>query len=270
MFKKMKKLISVIIALVVILIVVLLVALFSLGTTVKIAGEQIVGKLTKCETHIGDASINALTGHVILKDVNIKNPKADTEGKETNFTNEDFFKLGNFEVDLSMSSLLSDEIHVTKVYIAGPEVTFEKTPLSDSNLSIIMDNVNKFMPKKGEKEEEKEPEKEEPEDKEAKKFVIDDLLIKDVKVNVSSMGMTAPLVIPEIKLQNLGKPGEGITAAEAIKITFTSLFTSIFEGVKNLGGAGNDMGKSAGEAIKDGGKALKEGGKALLDNIMKK
>ena len=101
-------------------------------------------------------------------------------------------------------------------------------------------------------------------------FTHDTISIKDVKVNVSSMGLTAPLIIPEIKLQNLGKPGEGITAAEAIKVTFTSLFTSIFEGVKNLGVAVIDMGKSAGEAIKEGGKALKEGGKALLDNIMKK
>ena len=264
----MKKVISIIVALVVILIVVLLVALLSLGTTVRIGGEKIVSELTKCETHIGDAKINAFTGHVILKDVYIKNPKQDSEGNETKFANEDFFKLGNFEVDLAMTTLLSDEIHVTKVYIEAPEVTFEKTPLSESNLSIIMTNVNKFMPPKDEqKEEEKEPEKEE--DKEGKKFVIDDLLIKDVKVNVSSFGLTAPLIIPEIKIQNLGKPGEGITAAEAIKITFTSLFTSIFEGVKKLGVAVIDLGKSAGEAIKEGGKALKESGKALLDNIIK-
>ncbi|MBP5639414.1 MAG: YtxH domain-containing protein [Victivallales bacterium] len=266
MKKGLKKLIYGLVILVVIIIAVLIIGLLSLDSAVRIGGEQVVGKLTNCETHIGDVSIHPFSGHVVLKDVLIKNPKTDTKDEPTNFSNEDFFKLGLFDVDLNMKSLLSDEIHVSKVQIESPEITFEKTPLSDSNLNIIMSNIDKLMPAKSEEEEEKKPETEE--DKDAKKFVIDILQIKDVRVNVSTLGLTAPLIIPEINLKDLGKPGAGITAGEAIKITFTALFTSIIEGVKGLGVAVLDLGKSAGSAIIEGGKAITEGGKNIINNLI--
>ena len=268
---KKQKVIWTLVILLITVIIVILVALLSLGHAVKIGGEKIITKMTHCETHIGDASINAFTGHLILKDVLIKNPKEDTEGKPTNFTNEDFFKLGTLEIDLNMRSLLSDEIHVKKVVIKEPEITYENTPFSDSNLDVILAHVDKFLPPKDENQKEEEPKKEE--DNEGKKFIIDDLLITGAQVNLSSIGITVPLDIPEVSLQNLGKPGEGITVAQAIQITFKTLFLNISEGLKKLPGAVINMGKSAGEAILDGGKAAGEaildGGKAVRDFFKK-
>lgn len=267
---RVRKLLSILIGVVIVIVVVLALIIMNLGTAVKVGGEKVLTSMTKGKTTIGDASISLLTGKVKITDIVIENPKTNAAGEETNFSTETFFKLGEINIDLNVSSLLGDVITVNEVLIDAPDVTYEKTPLNDSNLNVILANINHFTGADKKTDEEKAAEEKEAEEKaakeaeegdeSAKKVVITHLQLKDAKVNLSSCGVDIPTLPPiSVELNDLGKKNGGITVAEAIGETFTSLFTSIFDGVKNLGVAVIDAGKAAGTAIKDTGKKLLQG-----------
>ena len=256
------------------LAVILLIICMNLGTTVKVVGEKLVTQLTKGETTIGDASISLLSGRVTLSDIQIKNPTVNASGETISFTNDSFFKLGKIDIDLNVPSLLKDTIEVREILIDSPQITYEKTPLNDSNLHAILANVEAAAGAADKTQDDAQPQPE-PEPEQAdetdqaagKKVIITHLLITNATVNLSSCGLTAPLTISKVELNDLGKEKEGVSMATAISETFTTLFTAIFDGVKQFGVAVLDITKSAGKQLKDAGTQLKDAGKQLLDGI---
>lgn len=254
------------------LAVILLIICMNLGTTVKVVGEKLVTQLTKGETTIGDASISLLSGRVTLSDIQIKNPTVNASGETISFTNDSFFKLGKIDIDLNVPSLLKDTIEVREILIDSPQITYEKTPLNDSNLHAILANVEAAAGAADKTQDDAQPQPEPEQADEAdqaagKKVIITHLLISNATVNLSSCGLTAPLTISKIELNDLGKEEEGVSMATAISETFTTLFTAIFDGVKQFGVAVLDITKSAGKQLKDAGTQLKDAGKQLLDGI---
>lgn len=254
------------------LAIILLIICMNLGTTVKVVGEKLVTQLTKGETTIGDASISLLSGRVTLSDIQIKNPTVNAAGETISFTNDSFFKLGKIDIDLNVPSLLKDTIEVREILIDSPQITYEKTPLNDSNLHAILANVEAAAgaadKTQDDAQHQPEPEQSDEADQAAgKKVIITHLLISNATVNLSSCGLTAPLTISKIELNDLGKEEEGVSMATAISETFTTLFTAIFDGVKQFGVAVLDITKSAGKQLKDAGSQLKDAGKQLLDGI---
>lgn len=250
---------------------IILIICMNLGTTVKVVGEKLVTQLTKGETTIGDASISLLSGRVTLSDIQIKNPTVNAAGETISFTNDSFFKLGKIDIDLNVPSLLKDTIEVREILIDAPQITYEKTPLNDSNLHAILANVEAAAGPADKTQDDAKPEPE-PEPKQAdqaagKKVVITHLLITNATVNLSSCGLTAPLTISKVELNDLGKEEEGVSMATAIRETFTKLFTAIFDGVKQIGVAVLDITKSAGKQLKEAGSQLKDAGKQLIDGI---
>lgn len=250
---------------------IILIICMNLGTTVKVVGEKLVTQLTKGETTIGDASISLLSGRVTLSDIQIKNPTVNAAGETISFTNDSFFKLGKIDIDLNVPSLLKDTIEVREILIDAPQITYEKTPLNDSNLHAILANVEAAAGPADKTQDDAKPEPE-PEPKQAdqaagKKVVITHLLITNATVNLSSCGLTAPLTISKVELNDLGKEEEGVSMATAICETFTKLFTAIFDGVKQIGVAVLDITKSAGKQLKEAGSQLKDAGKQLIDGI---
>ena len=254
------------------LAVILLIICMNLGTTVKVVGEKLVTQLTKGETTIGDASISLLSGRVTLSDIQIKNPTVNASGETISFTNDSFFKLGKIDIDLNVPSLLKDTIEVREILIDSPQITYEKTPLNDSNLHAILANVEAAADAADKTQDDAQPQPEPEQADQAdqaagKKVIITHLLITNATVNLSSCGLTAPLTISKVELNDLGKEEEGVSMATAISETFTTLFTAIFDGVKQFGVAVLDITKSAGKQLKDAGTQLKDAGKQLLDGI---
>lgn len=264
---KKKGVVAMIVSAVVIVLLVVLgivfLMLMNLNTTIKVGGETLVSTLTKGETTIGDVDISLLSGHVMLKDIVIKNPKTNAQGEATNFATEDFVSLGLIQVDLSIASLMSDVIEIQEVIIKKPSITYEKTPLNDSNLHVILANIQSFA---GAPKEEVAKEKaEEPESEEkgqGKKVTIDHLRIEGASANVSSCGITAPLLVPTIDMKDIGKDTGGAEIVTVLSDTFTKLFTAIFDGLKDLGVTVLELGKEAGKKLLEGGK---EAGKTILD-----
>ena len=266
-----RRIASIVAGVLIALAVIILIICMNLGTTVKVVGEKLVTQLTKGETTIGDASISLLSGRVTLSDIQIKNPTVNAAGETISFTNDSFFKLGKIDIDLNVPSLLKDTIEVREILIDAPQITYEKTPLNDSNLHAILANVEAAAGSANKTQDDAKPEPE-PEPKQAdqaagKKVVITHLLITNATVNLSSCGLTAPLTISKVELNDLGKEEEGVSMATAICETFTKLFTAIFDGVKQIGVAVLDITKSAGKQLKEAGSQLKDAGKQLIDGI---
>ena len=113
------------------------------------------------------------------------------------------------------------------IELQAPEVTFE-TDLKANNLGKILSNLEETTG--GAKKESTEPTPPPPtpseEAKASKKLQVDNFIISGGKlhVTVSSFGgKSATVKLPEIRLKDLGKGPEGITAAELTKLVLLKL-----------------------------------------------
>ena len=142
--------------------------------------------------------------------------------------------------------MTKDTIVIEKVEVVGPEITYEKKGKTD-NFQALLANVQKNVPK-GESAK-KEPEKAGP----GKKLIINDLIIKQGRVNLAldMPGVTLgekeiSADLPDIELKDIGKKKGGSSPAEVAKVIFETLYAKITapnvigaldEQVKKLGGA---------------------------------
>jgi len=106
-------------------------------------------------------------------------------------------------------SVFSDKVHVKEVRVESPEITFEGG-LKGNNLSRLLDNVQAATgssDKPGATAKEKSS---------SKKLQVDDFVLSGGKINLSVDagplgGKSATVLLPEIRLTNLGSGPDGIT-----------------------------------------------------------
>jgi len=173
-----------------------------------------------------------------------------------------FMRLEKGFLSVSASSLLSDKVVVPELTLDGLELNLERKTLK-SNYGTILDNLKRM-------------EKEETPADEGRKFVIERVVIRNIKVTsrFSVAGIArppVPLEIPEMTFQNLGSEGgSGIVMAEVVGEVLKSVLVAVSrigKGVlpdvitdglgKGLGGLG-DVGKLG---IKVAGKGVGLAGK---------
>lgn len=100
----------------------------------------------------------------------------------------------------------------------------------------------------------------------AKKFVIDHVLLRNVKVKYGML----TLPVPTIELHDLGKESDGMTMGEFFDAVWQSILKSamaVGDGVKALGGMIGDGAGKAGDAIGSGAKAVGEGAGKAIDAV---
>jgi len=232
----MKKLIFRILLVGVILVVIALGAIFfSLNSIVKKGVETAGPKLTKVEVRLGGAKLSPLSGNGRLMELFVGNPPG--------FKSPSAIKVGDVNVGLQLSSVLSDTLIVKQINIQAPEITFEGS-LSGNNLSKILDNLQGESTAGNTGQTSKKTEK---------KFIVKDVLVKggivNVGINTPLGSRTAKLSLSEIHLQDIGSSQNGVTAAELAKQLFQPLLASVTKAVTeqmaDLGKGLQDMGKGA-------------------------
>ena len=101
----------------------------------------------------------------------------------------------------------------------------------------------------------------------AKKFVIDHVLIRNVKVKYGFVTIPVPVTI---EMRDLGKKSDGVTISEFFSAVWKEILKSasaVGDGAKALGGLiGSGAGK-AGDAIGSGAKAVGEGAGKAMDAV---
>ena len=216
-----------------VVVAILIVLPFVLGVfvagTIRTVAPQILGVPVK----VNWVSLSFLRGRVGVHGFEIGNP----EGFNTPY----LLHAGKVVVDLHVPDLLHGKTHIEKLHVIGPHVWYHRK-LTESNLSVLLDGLDKRFPK-NEKEEDDSKDKK----KEKKPVVIDHFLFDEGTVGVKfGAGVEVPLA--KVELFDLGKDG-AFMPGQIVVILVKSIFSSVVSLVTNVGGAAvdtvGDVGKAA-------------------------
>jgi uncharacterized protein involved in outer membrane biogenesis len=239
----MKKLIRIALVLVVLVAVLAVVGLFYLGNLVKAGVEKVGPAVTKVPVTLGSAKVSILGGSGTLKDFVIGNPEG--------YKSPAAIKVGVAHVSIVPRSILGDKVIIRSIRVEGPEITYEKTGLTGSNLGQILDNLG------GEKKPGA-PESKEPATSggSSKKLQVDEFIITGAKVHVK-VPLIDPYVqeLPEMKLSNLGQGPDGITPQElgqrALTLITEATAKAVAEKAPGVSGKAAETLNKATDAVKD-------------------
>jgi hypothetical protein len=197
---------------------------FSLNSLIKKAVETVGPTITRTDVRLASARLSPFSGSGALNGFVICNP----EGFKGPFA----LKLGSIAVSVDKETILKDPIVVNSVIIRGPEIALIGTP-SGNNLGKLMQNIQSSGSSSKTKEEK--PTKE----ASSKKFVIKEVVISGTKVHLAASALdqkvNQTISIPDIRLQNIGTAGKGISARDVAMQIITPLINAAAkEGINAL------------------------------------
>jgi uncharacterized protein involved in outer membrane biogenesis len=208
------------------------------GATTRVAVNTFGPTLLGVPISLEGASFRPLAGKLTLTKLHIGNPK--------DFKTPALFDVDKVEIEIKPKSLLSKVIHIRKIIIAAPHITYE-TSRHGSNIGTLTKQL--------------ESGKKKPEEKtKGTKFVIDELIITDAEVDVSMSaagGHAIPIKIGKIELKDIGKEHGGVTLSDAIAIAVTTVAGNIETAALNADGL-----------IDSGANAIGTGAKAVGDTVV--
>jgi len=242
----MKKILLSVLALLVVLVISAVGYLyFSLNTLVKKAVETVGPRITKTDVRLSSANISPFSGSGSLNGFVIGNPEG--------FGKEAALRFGSIQVQVDKATLLKEVIAVDSVIIRNPDILLEGT-LRGNNLGKLLQNIKSSSSSKSSEEKTSA--------KESKKFVVKEVVISGIKLRLAASALdqkveqTIPL--PEIRLQNIGSDGSGVSASQlATQILTPLLQSAVTEGVNALAKQGlRELQKNGGAQIENAVKEL--------------
>lgn len=221
----------------------------SLGRIVKSAVEAAGPRVLGAPVTLGLVTISPLSGRGTLRGLVIGNPEG--------FKSPHAVSVGAVEVEVKLSSLLTDTIVVERVAVREPELIWE-IGQGSSNISRLQRNAQDAAAKYGAAGSPAAPAAAEP--AKGKSLLIRDFSVTGGKVGLSatalgSQGLSAPL--PDVHLTDLG--GKDRSPAQVAAQAFAAITSSAQGAVSNLGGKAIDAAR--GVALKALGELFKRGGK---------
>ena len=210
----------------------------SLDSVVASAIRKYGPEITGVSVKLSSVKIVPADGTASLRGLVVGNPK--------DFRTEQALSLGEISMKLDIGSLNKDVILIKEISIIKPDVTYEYAS-GGSNLDAIKRNVDRYVADNlGNKNESKDKGS-------GKKFIIENLYVKNGKANVSAdilKSKTMLVQLPDLHLHDIGKKTNGATADEATKEVLGAITQSVTKATSslNLGGAVESAKKSAGSA----------------------
>jgi hypothetical protein len=204
----------------------------SLNTLVKKAVETVGPAITRTDVSLASANLSPFSGSGKLNGFVIGNPK----GYSAPYA----LSLGSIAVSIDKGSLLKDPVIVNSIEIEDPQIKLVGTP-GGTNLQEIMRNIKSYgssKEKPATPAASASPSATSAEKKsESKKFLVKSVVISGAKVDavLSAFGQSVnqSLTLPEIRLQDLGSNGRGLSASQLSEQILTPLINAaIDEGIK--------------------------------------
>jgi hypothetical protein len=208
----MKWIIRGVVALVLIVVVALIVVVIAIDGVARRGIESGASYAMGVPTTLGNASVGIFSGKFAMSDLNVANPEG--------FDSSHFLKLGGGEVAVSLGSLMSDTVEIGRIALTGLEMNLEKKGGRD-NVKEILDNLQKLSSAESK-----------PDDKDdgGKQFVIREIDIGEITVNLTGYPMAKSVKVAPIRLTNVGSAGEPIDMAYLTGIIMRSIFQSMLAG----------------------------------------
>lgn len=258
----MKWIVRILIALLILIVVLIVGANFFLGSIVKTAAEKAGPMVMGVPIKLEQAKFQLFRGAITLRGFVLGNPEG--------FKTEQAIGVGEVTVELDPKSLLTDTIVIKRIYVDAPDITYE-LGLGKSNIGRILEQAS--GPEKAESEEKKEPAAEE---KAGTKVVIEDFLIENGHIRISTtlaMGAAAPIPLPTIHLTDIGKESEGASPIEVIRQVLGAIVGSVTKVVTGAAGLVGDGAQAVGEgavkAVDATADVVGDGAKAVGGAVLK-
>lgn len=201
--------------------------IFSMDSLITMAVEKYGSAALEAEVTLDKTEISLKSGKGTLSGLKVGNPKG--------FETESAFQLGEISVTLDAKTITKDTVVIKEIIISAPQVTYE-LGAKGSNLDALQKNATKGsggdsgsggddQPASGSKEK-------------GKKFIIESLVIRDGKVNVSTVGLQGKKMIvdlPAVRMADIGKSEGGATPGQVVKKLIDAFNTAAGGAVKGLG-----------------------------------
>jgi hypothetical protein len=233
--------------------------LADLDGLVKNAINDYGSKMTKSKVSAGSVKININNGQGIIMNFLIQNP--------IGFNTPYALKINQFEFVADPSTFKKEVTVIHQIKIEAPDIVYEKCD-DDTNFEVLERNIKEYVESLRQRDEigrnalVEQSKKDLQESPEAKKFIIEEIVINNPKVAVSAgfmRGKTIAVNFPNLVLKNIGAEKKGVPASEIGEEVVHALKEKLSEAI-NFDEIKKIM-KSFGEkALKyisrDGGKAL--------------
>ena len=260
MKKALKVLLWAIVGILALVLVLLATIPLWLGSTITTVANKVAPEYTGTPFSLDGVSVNPYTGKYRVTKLNLGNPEG--------YPVPTAFSVSNVLVDVEMTSLFTDTIHIREIRIDDPYASYVSKDGTNNFEQIAANAKAKSGP------EEKEEEKAEEEKGPGKKVVIDKLTIAGARVKLKIL---PEMPIPTITLTDIGKEEGGATWEEVGKTlsdAFMKSTSAIGDGLSSalgvlgdgastiMGGATNVLG-GASEAIGSATKAVGDTAKKI-------
>jgi uncharacterized protein involved in outer membrane biogenesis len=220
-----------------------------LNSGVKKGVETFGPQVTRTPVTLESVKLSPFSGSGTLKGLNVGNPEG--------FKSGNIFALGQIDVQVDTSTLMSDKIVINEIIITRPEMSYEKT-LTNSNVKQLLKNIEAFTGPADASEPAPESEA-----AATKQVVIRKLVIEEGTIYVGAMGIGQTVKLPRIEMSDIGEDSNQMTAPEVINLVLTKVLSNIGPAIANAG----ELGKAAGDAANKAGEAAGDAVNKATDSI---
>ncbi len=242
--------------LIIIALILVVVLYLSAGKLIQHFGPTVISHVTQTEASLGEVDISLLSGRVTVNNLAVGNP--------VGYQNKNAFELGQFDVQFDPKSVLTDRIMVKSVLLNGLNVSSEAKASGETNISKLLDNVNKSLgsdkqPAKAALAPKAQPAQAEV--KSQKSVIIKDLRVENSAVNVALSGIPgvaksalgAKVPLPNIHLKDIGEK-----KPQTLRETVMQVLNTI----------NKEVVQASAKAAKEAAQNALKSGKGVVDSII--
>ena len=265
----MKTLIKMVAVLLILLVLATVAVALYIDTIAKTAIERGATYALGVETTLGSADVGLLSGTFSMGDMTIANPPG--------FESPYFTHLGQGDVEVALKTLRQETVELPTLTLTDLEIYLDKKE-GKANYDVILENLKRFESQENAQD-----------DSGGKKFIINEVSIKNIMVHVQLLPLGGDLTkldvpIDEVRLHDVGSGTDGsVLMSELTSVIIKAVLAAIVQkggglipsdilgdlgqGLGSLAEMGLDAATGLGEGIKDTAGGLDEITEGLGDAI---
>ena len=265
----MKTLIKMVAVLLILLVLATVAVALYIDTIAKTAIERGATYALGVETTLGSADVGLLSGTFSMGDMTIANPPG--------FESPYFTHLGQGDVEVALKTLRQETVELPTLTLTDLEIYLDKKE-GKANYDVILENLKRFESQENAQD-----------DSGGKKFIINEVSIKNIMVHVQLLPLGGDLTkldvpIDEVRLHDVGSGTDGsVLMSELTSVIIKAVLAAIVQkggglipsdilgdlgqGLGSLAEMGLDAATGLGEGIKDTAGGLDEITEGIGDAI---